>query len=241
MTKLHILISEKLRRQILNGTYQPGEQLPSERQLMESFEVSRITIRRAISNLVNQGLVESQQGKGVFINHRQKVTYSLSSPLIFLEQDMQRQGIDFVSRNLVFEEILAPKDVKVALNLSPEEPSVYLQKKLFLINNDPGGIDVTYIVPDLGKTYAQELQQKMTFPFLEKQGIRIERLDSVLECTYADREMSEYLEVNLGHPLLVFRYTAFTAENRPILQGESLSRGDRFCYSLSISRDRPPV
>lgn len=236
MAKLHILISEKLRRQILNGSYQPGEQLPSERQLMETFNVSRITIRRAISNLVHQGLVESKQGKGVFITHRQKVTYSLSSPLIFLEQDMQRQGIDFISKSLLFEKIMAPQDVKTALNLTAEKPFVYFQKKLFIINNAPGGVDLTYILPELGENYAQELQNGMTFPILEKYGITIERLDSILECTYADREMSEYLEVNLGHPLLVFRYTAFTTDNQPILQGESLSRGDRFCYSLNISR-----
>ncbi|MEC4807177.1 MAG: GntR family transcriptional regulator [Jaaginema sp. PMC 1079.18] len=236
MTKLHILISEKLRRQILNSSYQPGEQLPSERQLMEIFEVSRITIRRAISNLASQGLVESKQGKGVFVTHRQKVTYSLSSPLIFLAQDMQRQGIHFTSQNLLFQEVAAPKDVKSSLNLSAKSATVYLQKKLFIINHSPGGVDITYILPELGKTYAQELQQGMTFPILEQHNIVINRLDSVLECTYADREMSEYLEVNLGHPLLVFRYTAFTTENRPILQGESLSRGDRFCYSLSVSR-----
>ncbi|HEY9818894.1 MAG TPA: GntR family transcriptional regulator, partial [Candidatus Obscuribacterales bacterium] len=62
---LHLTISEKLLAEIDDGTYLPGEQLPSEYQLMLRFEVSRITIRRAIANLASQGLVEAQRGRGV--------------------------------------------------------------------------------------------------------------------------------------------------------------------------------
>ena len=79
---LHVIISEKLRRQIDSGLFQPGEQLPSEHQLMSEFAVSRITVRRAIANLTHQGLVSSHRGKGVFVKEQRKVTYSLSSALV---------------------------------------------------------------------------------------------------------------------------------------------------------------
>ena len=74
MIPLHLLISEQLRDRILTGLYQPGDQLPSEHQLMSEFKVSRITARRAIANLTQQGLVTVRWGKGGFVSVQQKVT-----------------------------------------------------------------------------------------------------------------------------------------------------------------------
>jgi GntR family transcriptional regulator len=236
-TPLHVVITEKLRHQIVNGDYQPGEQLPSEHQLMATFGLSRITVRRAITNLVNQGLVSSHQGKGVFVTERRKVTYALSSPLVFLEQDLARQGIKFAIQNLVFKKVSAPEPIQTALHLSPDEPTAYLQKKIFLMDDVPGAVDITYILPHLGKAFAKDLKRKMTFPTLEQRGIAIAHIEAILECTHTDYEISTYLDVPLGHPLIVYRYTAYTTDSQPIVQGETISRADRFCYSITIRRD----
>ena len=114
---LHVSISEKLRQQIDQGTYPPGEKLPSEHQLMELFDVSRITVRQAIANLISQGLVQSQQGKGVFVTPQQKVNYSLSSPLIFLEDDLAQKGVTLSLENLTLKRIAPPASVAAILQL----------------------------------------------------------------------------------------------------------------------------
>jgi GntR family transcriptional regulator len=229
---LHLVISEQLRDRILAGQYQPGEQLPSEHQLMAEFEVSRITARRAIANLTLQGLVTVRRGKGAFVTIQRKVTYSLSNPLVFLDADIARQGIEVTVKTLVFESVTAPIAVQTIL----KSEIAYLQKKVLLFDGVPGCVDVTYILPQYGKTYAKDLQQQLTFSTLEKHGIRIEQVDAAIECTQADYETSSHLEVPLGHPLIVYRHTAYTDENCAIVHGESISRGDRFCYSVQISR-----
>jgi GntR family transcriptional regulator len=230
---LHLTISEQLRDRILTGQYQPGDRLPSEHQLMAEFEVSRITARRAIANLTQQGLVTVRRGKGVFVAIQQKATYSLSSPLIFLDADLAEQGIDVTVKTLVFESVTAPLAVQKILNSA----IAYLQKKVLLFNGIPGCVDVTYILPQFGKAYAKDLRQQMTFTTLETHGINIEKIDAVIECTQADYETSAQLEVPLGHPLIVYRHTAYTDENCAIVYGESISRGDRFCYSVQIRRE----
>ncbi len=232
---LHITISEKLRQQIEAGSYLPGEKLPSEHQLMESFNVSRITVRRAIANLVNQGLVKAQQGRGVFVTPRQKVAYSLVSPLVFLEQDLTRKGIQFTFENLTFRKIRPPNTVQTFLQL-PNKSTVYLQKKLLQMDGVIGAVDISYIVSELGQQFSTQLKQQMTFPTLEANGVVIEQIDAVIECTHADYEMSGYLEAPLGQPLIVYRYTAYTSGRAPILHGETISRADRFCYSLSLEK-----
>ena len=231
---LHISISEKLRRQIDSGTYTAGEKLPSEHQMMAAFKVSRITVRQAIANLVNQGLAESKQGKGVFVTAQQKVVYSLSSPLVLLEKDLAKKGIALTFENLTFRKVRAPKTVQSTLHLT--EKTAYLQKKLLYMDGVVGAVDITYILPELGKQYGAQLKKQMTFPTLEEHAIAIEHIEAVIECTHADYEMSEHLEVPLGHPLIVYRYTAYTYNEKPVLHGETISRADRFCYSLTIQK-----
>ena len=233
---LHLVISEQLRQQIVNGEYSPGDKLPSESQLIAEFKASRITIRRAIANLVKQGLVITHQGKGVFVTQRRKVAYTLSNTLTFLEDDLARQGIELSLQSMTLEPVTVSEEVQKILQLPPNNPIAYLQKKLLLIDKVPGCVDITYIVPNIGQKLAAELKQNMTFPVLERNNFKIERVEAIIECTNANLELSEYLDVPLGHPLLVYRHTAYTTQNRPVVHGESISRGDRFCYSVSQHR-----
>ncbi|MBD2230496.1 GntR family transcriptional regulator [Phormidium tenue] len=231
-TPLHVSISEKLRHQIEAGEYQSGDRLPSEHQLMETFSVSRITARQAVANLVSQGLAIAYRGKGVFVTPQKKVTYSLSTPLVFLEQDMARQGIAFSFENLVFETVPAPADVATELGIV-KKTGVYLQKKLLRMDGAAGAVDVSYLSTELGEPFVPLFKRQMTFPTLAENGIPVERLDGVIECTHADYDLSSYLEVPLGHALMVYRYTAYTQNQQPVLHGSTISRADRFCYSLS--------
>lgn len=229
---LHLKISEQLRRQILSGDYPPGEQFPSEYQLVERFGVSRTTIRQAIANLISQGLVVSRQGKGVFVTERRKVTYSLSSPMVFLEADMAQQGISFLAKRLEAGLVEVPDAAQHLFETS----TAYCQKKLLEINGAPGALDVTYVPPPFGEFFADPSAHQMMFPVLEQHGIIIDRIEAILECTHANPKESLYLKVPLGHPLIVYRHTAYTTGDRPIAYGETTSRGDRFCYSLEIRR-----
>lgn len=230
---LHIDISEQIHQQIVDGDYLPGDKLPSERELIEQWQVSRITIRRAIANLVQQGLVSTYQGKGAFVTQKHKVIYTLSTPLTFLQDDLMNQGIKLSLQNIAFEPVTASSQIQKILQLSGNKPIAYLQKKLLLADNEPGCVDITYTLPEIAQKLESELKQNMTFPVLERNNWKIDRVKATIECTNASLELSEYLDVPLGHPLLVYRHTAY-ANNRPVVHGESISRGDRFCYSVDL-------
>jgi GntR family transcriptional regulator len=238
---LHLVISEKLREQIFSGQYAPGEQLPSEHQLMEQFGVSRITVRRAIANLVHQGLAVAQRGRGVFVKEQQKVTRSLSNPLIFFDEDIARQGVTPSIRTLSFDVVSVPPDVRRKLSLDSTVDGIYCQQKIILTDQVPVALDITYISLDLGKAFSKELQSSLIYPTLDHNGVSIERVDTTLECTHATHDISNYLDIPLGAPLLVNRYTTYTAGNRPIICGETLSRGDRLSYSVVLTKTVTPT
>jgi GntR family transcriptional regulator len=237
---LHLVISEQLREQIAAGQFLPGEQLPSEHQLMVQFEVSRITVRRAIANLASQGLVVSHRGKGVFVKERQTLTRSLSNPLIFFDEDMARQDASASIRSLTFDIVPAPPEVEKNLNLLPDRLDTFCQKKVILVDQVPVALDITYILLELGNTFAAELQSSLIYPTLDQNGVVIERVETLLECTHATHDVSEHLETTLGAPLLVNRYVAYTLGNQPIICGETLSRADRLCYSVVLTKSTAP-
>jgi GntR family transcriptional regulator len=233
---LHLTISEKLLAEIDDGTYPPGEQLPSENQLMARFDVSRITIRRAIANLSNQGLVDAYRGRGVFVREQRKVQYRLSNPLVFFEEDLARQGVTSSIQNLSFKEVSPPETVRKILNLT--DSTVFQQQKILLIDNIPVAVDISYILPELGQVYGEQLQQNMTFPTLEKNGVLIDRIEATFESAHANHELSQQLDLPLGSPLLTYRYTAYTKGDRPIVYGYAPSRGDRLRYSVTLNRNQ---
>ncbi|MDX2099729.1 MAG: GntR family transcriptional regulator [Leptolyngbyaceae cyanobacterium bins.59] len=233
---LHLVISEELRGQILNGDYAPGEQLPSEHQLMQQFQVSRITVRRAIANLVNQGLATSRRGKGVFVKSQQKAIYTLTNPLTFLEEDISRQGVSFAIQNLTLEPIAAPTTVQQILQLPSEQAEVYFQKKLLLLDGVPAAVDSSYLVAELGQACATNLKRRMTFPTLEQHGVAIERIAATLECTHASHELGEHLHVAMGSPIMVYSYTAYTLHHQPIVWGQTASRADCLSYAVVLNR-----
>lgn len=239
-TFLHLTISERLSEQILNGQYLPGEQLPSEHQLMLQFEVSRITVRRAIANLVNQGLVITYKGKGVFVKERRKVTRSLCNPLIFFDEDMARQGVGASIHSLSLERLTPSYRVRHQLNLSADTPFVYCQKKVILTDQIPVALDITYIRFDLGEAFATQLQSSLIYPTLDSNGVSIEQVETLIECTHATHEVSEHLDIPLGAPLLVNRYVAYTVNQQPVICGETLSRADRLCYSVVLTKNGTP-
>lgn len=234
---LHLVISEQLREQIFRGDYTPGEQLPSEHQLMVQFDVSRITVRRAIANLVNQGLVVSYRGKGVFVKPQRKVTRSLSNPLVFFDEDMARQDVTSSIKSLCFDIIEPSPKVRKQLQLSTDTHHVYHQQKIILTDYIPVAVDITYIRFDLGEAFADELQSSLIYPTLDKNGVSVERVETILECTHATHELSEHLDIALGAPLLVNRYIAYTTASKPIICGKTLSRADRLCYSVVLTRN----
>jgi GntR family transcriptional regulator len=235
---LHQTISETLLNEIEAGTYAPGEQLPSEYQLMMRFDVSRITIRRAIANLTHQGLVEAQRGRGVFVRTHHKVAYRLANPLVFFEDDLARQGVTSSIQNLTFEQLPAPPTVQDALQL-PAQALVYRQVKVLLIDHHPAAVDTSYILADLGDTYATELKQHMTFSTLERHGIIIQRIEATFETSHANQALSQSLDLPLGSPLLTYRYTAYGQDDRPLVYGYAPSRSDRLRYSVTLHRSAP--
>ena len=201
------------------------------------FGVSRTTVRKAIANLIARGLVYTQQGKGAFVKQQQKISFSLSNPLTFFNEDLARQGIKAEIHNLSFETITASTGVCSQLNLSSPALSpgikVYQQRKIILADGQAIALNISYFL-DIAENLAELLQTGFTYATLHESGDRLSSTEVVLESTHATSEIAEYLQASIGTPILVYRYVAYGKSDRPLVGGETLSRADRTCYSASL-------
>jgi GntR family transcriptional regulator len=234
---LHVSISEQLKAKIEVGKYEPGERLPSEFDLGAAFGVSRTTVRKAIANLIQQGLVTTQHGKGIFVTEKHKISFSMSNPLMYFDAVLKQQGYVGAVHSLRFQLSPPPGDVVNKLQLTGTSTQVYWQEKIYYADQTPIALDISYYPKTIGQALSDKLQQGFTYSTLVAGGITLRGAKVSLESVPATYELSEYLAVPLGMPLLVFNYVAHQGDLQPVVCGKTLSRSDWTCYTAEIEVD----
>lgn len=231
---LHTQIREIIRRRVLDGTYAPHSQMPSESQMMGAFDVSRITIRQALGDLQKEGLIFKVAGKGSFVA-KPKAFQNLSTLQGFGEA-MTPSGYETYSQVLSQRQVRASEAVARRLNLKVRQP-VYEIQRLRYLNREPISVDVSYFPLALGQRLAKEdLATRDIFVILENDlGQRLTHADVQIEAISADESLARQLRIAEASPLLrIERLTH--AGDLPIDFEFLYYRGDAFQYRLRIDR-----
>ena len=234
---LHISISEQLKEQIESGQYAPGDRLPSEFDLGEAFGVSRTTVRHAIANLIQQGIVTTQQGKGIFVSDHQKISFSMSNPLMHFDTALRQQGYAPRIESRQYQLVAASTEIVQKLALPEPDSLVYRQEKIIYANESPIALEIDYFPESLGTALADQLKTGFTYSTLTANGIHLNATKVSLESIPVTYELSECLAAPLGLPLLVFNYIAYWGNHRPAVCGRTLSRADWTCYAAEFEMD----
>ncbi|HSP01297.1 MAG TPA: GntR family transcriptional regulator, partial [Thioalkalivibrio sp.] len=211
---LYVQIRDRLRRQILDGTYQVHERLPSENEMMGAFGVSRITIRQALRDLHNEGLVFSAQGKGTFVS-KPKAVQNVQRLEGFGEA-MAAQGYEASARVLSIQQLKAPKAVAAALDLQAGDEAIEVKRVRYL-NRSPVCIENSYFPMDVGRQmFSLDLSGDI-FPMLENLfGLPLGGADISLDAILADEEAQQYLNLKTGEAILRVERLTHDRDGRPI-------------------------
>ncbi|MDL0431438.1 GntR family transcriptional regulator [Marinobacter sp. TBZ242] len=231
---LYVQIRDSLRRQILDGTYQVHERLPSENEMMSVFGVSRITIRQALRDLHNEGLVFSAQGKGTFVS-KPKAVQNVQRLEGFGEA-MAAQGYEASARVLSIQQLKAPKAVAASLDLQSGDEVIEVKRVRYL-NRSPVCIENSYFPMDIGRRmFGLDLSGDI-FPMLENLfGIPLGGADISLDSILADDEAQRYLNLKAGEAILRVERLTHNRDGRPIDFEYLCYRGDSFKYQFRIDR-----
>jgi GntR family transcriptional regulator len=231
---LHTQIREIIRRRVLDGSYPPHSQMPSEAQMMEAFSVSRITIRQALGDLQKEGLIFKVAGKGTYVA-KPKAFQSLSRLQGFGEA-MGPSGYETFSQVLSMRQVAASDLVSRRLKLPLGQPVFEIQRLRYL-NREPISVDQSYFPVEIGERLAQEdLPTRDIFVILENDyGLQLTHADVQIEAISADEVLARQLRTAEVAPLLRIERLTY-AGDRPIDFEFLYYRGDAFQYRLRIDR-----
>ena len=205
----------------------------SDAQLAERFGVSRITVRRAVDELVDAGVLYRIQGRGTFVRQnklREKLT--LNS---FLDAWTEKAG-RFNVRVAAFERVPASGDLAERLRVRPGEPLVYVRRLRFQ-KDGLVAIDDRYMRAEhCPRLTVQDIRTSSLVDHLRnREGIGVDRGEMEIEARRADQQEAKALGIRRGQPILVRHVTFLTKTNEPVLVGTSVYRADRISYRLTLS------
>ena len=212
----------------------PGTAIPSERDLMATYDVSRATVRKAIDTMVSGGLLERVHGKGTFVA-RPRLESRLH--LASFSQDMRRRGLTPSTRLLSLEADRPPAEVARTLGLRRTSLAWRLSR-VRLADGQPIALeDGWYPHAPLPGLDAHDLGGSLYELFADAYGLVIDRAEQTLWGESADAATARRLDAPVHTPLLVFRRIS-TAGERPLEHVVSRYRGDRYQLHMSLERDR---
>lgn len=235
---LYYQLAELLRSKISSGEYTLGQQLPSERELMSTFSISRNTVRDAIDVLVQEGLVERDHGRGTFVA-LPKLKLGLARMTSFSE-DMRERNLHPSSELLKTEVIFPPDAVAERLQVLDGEKVLYL-KRLRLADDLPMAINISYFPLSAYPTLANEdFAQDSAYWILEhKYQVHISHAEQTIKACLATQNQADLLKINKGDPILVIEGVAFNMDALPIEFMTQIYRGDRYVFSINPLRLHP--
>jgi len=231
----HEQISDWLREQIEEGTYSIDEKLPSEKELGDKFDVSRVTVRRALQTLESENYIYRRQGLGSFVRE-QRAAQGLVR-LTDFAQDMAQAGLEASSRVEHHAPESPPPDVALPLNTEDQQKVMRLDR-LRLGDGRPVAFDHTW----LPMFYAQlleghDLKQETIYSILETEyDIPVLRGRYRITATNAAAAIAEPLGVVEGEALLLIERLSLTEGEKRLYFQRRYYRSDRVAYELELKR-----
>jgi GntR family transcriptional regulator len=231
---IYYQLEQGIKDLIEKSKLKPGEMIPSERELAETYEISRMTVRQAINNLVNDGYLVRKRGKGTFVAAN-KIVQPLKGLTSFSE-DMRARGMEPGTKVLDFQTIQASKSIAEHLQI-PEGADTYEIKRVRLADHLPMALETSYIPCNLVSGLTREIVSGSMYEFIEHQlGLKIKSGVQVLEASVARKVEAEILEIKEGAPVLLIQRHSYLEKNQPLELVKSVYRGDRYKFTVEMVR-----
>ena len=234
---LYDQVYQTLLQQIGDGTYPVQHKLPSEKELSELFNVSRITIRQALNQLQLEHLVYKIQGKGTFVSAPK--TFQNISQLQGFAEAMRNMGHEVFNVVKEFRFIPATPQIASKLKLSVNSTVVEI-KRIRLVDRKPVSFELTYLPEAIGVALQQiNLSTRDVFLAIEEDlSIPLGHADLNIDATLADETLSELRQVDINAPLLRVERLTHNHEGHPIDFEYLYFSGESFQYRLRVDRKK---
>lgn len=227
-TPVYQVIENDIKEKIKNGDLKHGEMINSENELKEMYSVSRMTVRQALSNLVNEGYLYRHKGKGTFVNNI-KIEKKMQG-LIGFTEEMRRMNKKVRNKLITYEIIKADDEVSSKLFLETGD-EVYLIERIRYGDDVPVLFEKLYIPRKIIKDMDSKVMESSFYDYIENQlNIKISYCIQTLEAKSANTRISEMLEVQKNSPVLYMTRNTFLDRGFPFEYVKAYYRADQYRF-----------
>lgn len=228
---LHEQLVELLRHKITQEMH-PHDRLPSERMLTQTYQVSRNTVRMALSELEMMGYIYRQHGKGTFVANRVANPTNLTTTYSFSDQ-MRAEGRHPETRILYLQQLEAPKFLAARMNLPLGAP-IFKLKRIRCADGVPLMVERTFLPVRIfpGLTVAQLTDHSLYHVMAEDYGVKVAEANEAFYAGIINGKDAQRLTVLAGSPCLNVQRSTTDPQERIVEYTLSVCRGDQFVYQV---------
>lgn len=223
-------------RQLLRdelATLLPHDPLPSERELMSTYGVSRMTVRQALQLLSEDGLVYRVHGSGTFVADPTTVVKSLR--LTSFSEDITARRMTPGSRLLLQEQLEADAEIAHDLRLTPGDPVLHLER-LRTADGLPMCLENVWLPASLFPGLGEGFTGDSLYKALDEAGVGPERAEQHIRATVLNPRDAALLDVPSYSAALLMDRVTYDAAARPIERARGLYRADRYDVQVTVTR-----
>ena len=231
---LWLRAAETIREQVSEGALRPGSRLPPERDLCRRLDISRVTLRRALLRLVDDGVLRPSHGRGWYVasDERRDWPNSLES----FSETAARMGLIATSVVLRADTAMATLDEAETLGVAPGALLFHLER-VRMLDEVPIAIDRSIVPGDLAPgLVGVDFRTESLYTALGAAGLVLANAETTIEAREADTVIAEHLRVAVGKPILVMHQTVLNPADKPLFASTISYVGDRYRLRTSFAR-----
>ncbi|MCT4544979.1 MAG: GntR family transcriptional regulator [Vallitalea sp.] len=224
------MIRKDIEDKISSGIYKSGEKIPSERNLCEIYKISRMTVRQAINELVKDGLVYREKGRGTFVSSPNFLQRNVKS----FTDTLKEQGFDPSTKIIEFSTVYNLKEISNIMEV-PYETRFYKVKRLRLGNDLPMALETVYIEKEKCYDLQEYDVSKSLYEILnEHYGYKIENISCDIDACISNNIMMKIFNMQKARALLKITGISYMQNGEKLFYEESYYRPDLYKYRVDI-------
>lgn len=224
----------QIRRRLLSlvaGWPDPGRRFYTDDELCRMFGVARMTVRTAISEFVEKGLLVRTRGAGTYVSLRRVEEHF--SPRMDLMDQWAIHGRPLTLEVRSFDVVPAPGAFAEAMGLESDAP-LLLVERMRSAGGVPVSIDYRYILPEVASAVTRQSAGRYSLLDLLANTVDLDHADMTIEASHAMGAICDLLELMPGDPVLVRGLIYYDTGERPVMAGVSYYRHDQSGYSIRV-------
>ena len=212
---IYMQLVESIKKKIVSGDLKIGERLVSEREMSLQYGINRMTVRNALKQLKNEGIIEARRGSGNYIikvpTLEDKLQLGQSNAVLSLSMQIRQNGMKSSRQMISFKKIFCEGALK---DTFPNEDKLYEIVRLSLINDNPYAFQKAYIPCSVFKEAERfDFESFSLYKYMEDQGHRPDKVISYLQIVSIPDEYADIMNVNKDKKVFLFDYYGFDKDH----------------------------